>query len=124
MIWLQRLLILCVSGTIFNVWFLRSAMPTAYRGANASSLKEEFIAYGLGEVGFYLIGAIKLLAALGLLIGLFWEKSIRVSAMTVALLMSGAIAMHLKVADPLMRSVPAITLLLLSIGIIQLAKKR
>ncbi len=124
MIWLQRLLILCVSGTIFNVWFLRAAMPTAYRGANASSLKEEFIAYGLGEMGFYLIGAIKLLAALGLLIGLFWEKSIRVSAMTVALLMSGAIAMHLKVADPLMRSVPAITLLLLSIGIIQLAKKR
>lgn len=124
MIWLQRLLILCVSGIIFNVWFLRAAMPTAYRGANASSLKEEFIAYGLGEMGFYLIGAIKLLAALGLLIGLFWEKSIRVSAMTIALLMSGAIAMHLKVADPLMRSVPAITLLLLSIGIIQLAKKR
>ncbi len=65
MIWLYRLLIVLVSGTVFNVWLLRLGNATPYRGGAASTLQEEFLAYGLNDTVFYLIGGVKLLAALG-----------------------------------------------------------
>ena len=73
--------------------------------------KEEFLTYGLSENIFYLIGGIKLLAALALFFGLRFKQTVVPAAQIIAVLMLGAITMHFKVADPFLRSVPALGML-------------
>lgn len=123
MIWIYRLCIVLVSGTIFNVWFFRFNKATAYRGGEASTLKEEFIVYGLEGPMIYLIGGVKLLACALLLLGLRFKALVRPSAITLIILMLGALAMHAKVGDPLMRSLPAALLLGLGSTIFYLDRK-
>ena len=123
MIWIYRLCIVLLSGTIFNVWFFRFNKATAYRGGEASTLKEEFIVYGLEGPMIYLIGGVKLLACVLLLLGLRFKALVRPSAITLIILMLGALAMHAKVGDPLMRSLPAALLLGLGSTIFYLDRK-
>jgi len=123
MIWIYRLCIVLLSGTIFNVWFFRFNKATAYRGGEASTLKEEFIVYGLEGPMIYLIGGVKLLACALLLLGLRFKALVRPSAITLIILMLGALAMHAKVGDPLMRSLPAAILLGLGSTIFYLDRK-
>lgn len=106
-------LVLFVS--IINVWFFRFSKPTPFRGSNASNMKEEFAAYGLSEAMVYMVGALKILAAIGLLVSI-WVPTLAVpSAATMGILMLGAIGMHLKVRDPLSKSLPALIFFLLSL---------
>ena len=63
------------------------------------------------------------MAALALLLGLKFKQTVRPAATLIGVLMLGAIAMHFKVADPLMKSVPAIVMLTMSLGILGLHKK-
>ena len=107
---------------ILNVWFLRFNKSTEYRGGQASSMKEEFKEYGLPEAAVYIIGSLKITSALGLIIGLFISPIVVPSAMLLALLMLGALGMHVKVSDPLKRSVPALIMLALCTAIILLAQ--
>ena len=100
---------------ILNVWFLRSKKPTAYRGGEATSLKEEFAAYGLPGWMFVVIGILKVGSALALLAGIFLPELVKPAAGTMAVLMAGAIGMHLKVKDPAKKSIPAAILLTLSL---------
>lgn len=123
MIWIYRLCIVLLSGTIFNVWFFRFNKATAYRGGEASTLKEEFIVYGLEGPMIYLIGGVKLLACALLLFGLRFKALVRPSAIILIILMLGALAMHAKVGDPLMRSLPAALLLGLGSTIFYLDRK-
>ena len=123
MIWIYRLCIVLLSGTIFNVWFFRFNKATAYRGGEASTLKEEFIVYGLEGPMIYLIGGVKLLACALLLLGLRFKALVRPAAITLIILMLGALAMHAKVGDPLMRSLPAALLLGLGSTIFYLDRK-
>ncbi len=103
---------------IFNVWLVRAQIPTSYRGGDAKSLKEEFSAYGLPGWSFYAVGTLKLLSAALLIVGLWIPSLAFGAAVVMAGLMIGAVAMHLKVKDPLSRSVPALTILVLSIAIV------
>jgi len=103
---------------ILNVWFLRSGKSTSYRGGNASSLKEEFAAYGLPGWMFIVIGILKVGAALALLAGIFLPELVKPAAMLMAALMAGAIVMHLKVKDPAQKSLPAAIMLALSLVLI------
>ena len=80
---------------LINVWLVRSGKATAFRGGASTNLHQEFAAYGLSDAVFYLVGALKLASAASLL----------------AALMLGALAMHLKVKDPLLKSVPALAML-------------
>ncbi|MDG1053092.1 MAG: DoxX family protein [Flavobacteriaceae bacterium] len=123
MIWIYRLFIVLVSGTVFNVWLLNMDQASPYRGSAAPNLKEEFLAYGLSENIFYFIGGIKLLAALALFFGLRIKQTVLPSAQIIAVLMIGAIGMHFKVADPLLRSVPAIGMLAMCLIIVRLHKR-
>ena len=101
--------------SIINVWFFRFNKPTPYRGSGAVNMKEEFLAYGLSEAMVYMIGGLKVLAAIGLVVSI-WVPVLAVpAAATMGLLMLGAIGMHLKVKDPLSRSVPALVFFLLSL---------
>lgn len=112
---------LVVGLGLLNVWLVRARSPTAYRGGQAVSLREEFAAYGLPEAAFHLVGALKIGAGLVLLLGLFVDLPVAIAAAVVAVLMVGALAMHAKAGDPLLRYVPAALMLLMSGAIVVLA---
>ena len=105
---------------ILNVWLLRRDRPTPYRGGGASNMKEEFAAYGLPAWSVWVVGGLKLLCALGLLLGLAVSPLVDPSAMVLGLLMLGAFAMHLKVKDPFPRAVPSLALLAVCVVIVAL----
>lgn len=105
---------------LLNVWLLRALSPTSYRGGAAKTLKEEFASYGLPEALFWIVGALKVGAAVVLIAGIWFALPVNVAAGVVALLMVGAIAMHVKVSDPPMKSMPALLMLAMSVAIILL----
>ena len=111
---------LIVAVGLLNVWLLRSRSATSYRGGQAKSLKEEFDAYGLPSIAFFVVGALKIGAGIALLAGFWIPNMIQPSASIVAVLMVGAIIMHIKVGDPIMKSVPATLMLIMSAGILWL----
>lgn len=104
--------------SIMNVWFFRFNKKTPYRGGDASSMKAEFASYGLSETMVYLIGSLKVLSALSLLISIWVAQLTIPAAALMAILMLGAIFMHFKIKDPLVKSLPAFIFLLLSLLII------
>lgn len=112
---------LVVGLGLLNVWLLRPGSATAYRGGDASTLREEFHAYGLPVAAFYLVGALKVAAGIILVAGLWLDLPVRTAAGVVAALMVGALAMHAKVGDPLKRSVPAALMLVMSGAIVLLS---
>jgi len=109
------LLQIIIALGIFNVWLIRASRTTPYRGKDASSLKTEFSAYGLPEWAFFTIGTLKILSAVGLILGIFIPSLVLPSAILMILLMVGAIAMHIKVHDPIAKSLPASVMLLMSL---------
>ncbi|MGI9244894.1 MAG: DoxX family protein [Verrucomicrobiales bacterium] len=107
-----------ISLGILNVWLLRGKRATPYRGSNASNLKEEFAAYGLPPYAVWVIGTIKVGAAIALLVGIFVPAVAQPAAIVIAVLMASAVAMHAKVKDPLRCYLPATAMLLLSLAVI------
>ncbi len=98
---------------LLNVWVMRPSQGTAYRGGAAQTLRDEFSAYRLPRAMYYLVGALKVGAAAILLAGLWWPLPIRAAAGVVAVLMVGAIGMHISIKDPISKSVPAAIMLVL-----------
>lgn len=98
---------------LLNVWLLRFNKSTAYRGGTAANMLEEFAAYGLPAWSCYLVGFLKVTSAFALLAGLLYPALVLPAAVVVAVLMAGAVAMHLKVGDPIKKSVPALSVLIL-----------
>jgi hypothetical protein len=68
---------------------------------------------------FYLVGGLKVVAGLALIVGIWVPTLVRPAALLVAALMVGAIAMHLKVKDPVRRSLPALAVLAMCTWIAQ-----
>jgi uncharacterized membrane protein YphA (DoxX/SURF4 family) len=99
---------------LINVWVLRNKKSTAYRGKEAKSLKEEFQAYGLPHWMYIAVGTAKLTVAALLIIGFFIPHTVAPAAGILIVLMLGALAMHIKVKDPIKKSVPAFLMLLMS----------
>jgi uncharacterized membrane protein YphA (DoxX/SURF4 family) len=106
-----------VSLVLLNVWLLRFGRSTAFRGGNANSMREEFAVYGLPVWCMYAVGVIKVTAALCLLAGLWFRSLVLPAALVVSALMIAALAMHLKIGDPMKKSMPALSLLGLSAAI-------
>jgi uncharacterized membrane protein YphA (DoxX/SURF4 family) len=102
---------------IFNVWLLRYNKATSYRGGGASNMKEEFRVYGLPAWSVNVVGFLKLVLAVLLLIGIWFPVVVLPAAAGMAILMIGALAMHFKVKDPLMRSLPAFSMLVMSLAV-------
>ncbi len=99
---------------ILNVWFNRFDKDTGYRGGDATNMVEEFEAYGLSEKTMYAVGATKVSLAGLMLAGLRFSRLTQPASAALAALMVGAIGMHVKVKDPLKRSLPAISVFALS----------
>lgn len=121
---IKYLLMAVVSFIVINVWFFRFNKPTIYRGGSAVNMIEEFSAYGLSEPFVYIIGGLKVMAAIGLLIGLYFKKAILPSSLLMAVLMLGAISMHFKINDALIKFFPAALMFTLSLGIILMDRKK
>lgn len=102
---------------LLNVWLLRAGSATSYRGGDARSLKEEFAAYGLPGFFFYLVGALKIGSAALLIAGIWVPELVLPAAAVVAVLMVGALVMHVKVKDPAIKSLPALLMLAMSAGL-------
>ena len=117
----QDVLQLVVGLGLLNVWIVRSGRATAYRGGTATSLREEFAVYGLPSFAFPVVGVLKVGSALVLLAGVWVDLPVRAAAALVAALMVGAVAMHLKVRDPLLRALPATAMLVMNVAIVALA---
>lgn len=99
---------------IFNVWLFRYAKETNWRGGTAKNMKEEFLAYGLPVWFMVLIGFIKVSLATLLVIGIWVPVVTKPAAGILAILMLGAIFMHIKVKDPIKKSLPALCMFILS----------
>jgi uncharacterized membrane protein YphA (DoxX/SURF4 family) len=107
---------------LLNVWLLRRTSATAYRGGDAKNLKDEFAAYGLPEQAFYVVGGLKIVCGALLLVGVMYPPVVLPAAAVVAVLMLGAVAMHLKVRDPVTKYVPAALMLAMSVAICVLSR--
>jgi uncharacterized membrane protein YphA (DoxX/SURF4 family) len=99
---------------IFTVWFHRFNKDTGYRGGNATNMKEEFEEYGLSETTMYAVGAAKVSLATLMLVGHAQPRLTRPASAGLAVLMLGAIGMHIKVGDPVKRYLPALSVFSLS----------
>jgi uncharacterized membrane protein YphA (DoxX/SURF4 family) len=100
---------------LLNVWLLRAQKTTPYRGGNATNMREEFAAYGLPAWFMWAIGLLKVTLAIALIAGFWFNSLTRPAAGILALLMLGAVVMHLRVGDPLKKCLPATSLLLLCV---------
>jgi hypothetical protein len=107
-----------IALSIYNVWIIRPKKSTIWRGGNAKSMSEEFETYGLPDWSMKLVGFLKISLATLLLAGIFASNLIVIGALGIAILMIGAIAMHIKIKDELKKSLPAFTFLVLSLLVI------
>ena len=110
---LTILINLIIALTLLNVWILRLNKKTIYRGGDANSMKEEFDVYGLPLWFMYFIGFSKIMLAFLLIIGIWIYQLNFYSYIILSALMIGAIVMHFKVKDPIIKSIPAISVLML-----------
>lgn len=111
--WIVILIQIIIALGILNVWILRFGKSTAWRGGDAKNMRQEFEVYGLPAWSVGIIGFLKVLLACMLLVGLWTPRLTQPAAIGLGVLMLGAVAMHVKVGDPIKKSLPAFTLLLL-----------
>lgn len=117
---ISTILQVVVALGLLNVWLVRAGSATSYRGGDARSLKEEFAAYGLPDFFFYLVGALKIGSAVMLIAGIWNESLVMPAAAIVAILMVGALVMHVKVKDPAVKSLAAFLMLVMSASLLVL----
>jgi hypothetical protein len=103
-----------IAIAMFDVWLLRYDKPQRARGGDAKMMAEEFEVYGLPAWFRNVIRILKLASGTLMLAGIWYDRSALVAGILLAVLMGGAIAMHVKVRDPLYKSIPATTFFLLS----------
>ena len=108
---LIMILQLIIAIGLINVWLFRFNKATEYRGGDAKTMKEEFIAYGLPIWLMYFVGAMKISIALMLIISFWVEQLLIYNLVALAALMIAAVLMHVKVKDPIKKSYPALSIL-------------
>ncbi len=99
---------------LINVWLVRFHKPTKYRGGGAGNMVDEFAVYGLPKWFMYLVGAGKIIIAVLMIIGFWVPMVIYPASLLLAVLMVGAILMHIKVKDSFIKAVPAILVFLMA----------
>jgi hypothetical protein len=111
-----------VAAGLLNVWLLRFNRATPYRGGSSRSLKDEFASYGLPAWFSYFIGVLKVGSAILLILGIWNVQVVFPVALLVTCLMLGAILMHFKIRDPLIKSLPAFLMLIMVVSIMIIGK--
>ena len=111
----QIILQLAIGLGILNVWLLRFNQKTPYRGGNATNLKDEFKVYGFPSGVVYVVGFIKVAAAIALIAGVFYPALVLPAAGILTVFMIVALLMHLRVKDPFVKSIPAASILVMTL---------
>ena len=109
-----------IAFSIYNVWILRPKKATPWRGGEAKNIMEEFETYGLPKWFMFFVGFSKIVLSTLLLVGIFYSDLAETGAVGIAVLMFGAILMHVKVKDHPKKSFPAFSFLVLSLLVILL----
>ena len=104
---------LVIALGILNVWLVRYKKQTGWRGGDARNMKEEFQVYSLPVWFMGVVGFLKIVFAMLLILGVWLPSVTKPAAIGMAILMLGAVAMHIKVKDALKKSLPALSVLLL-----------
>ena len=104
--------------SVIRVWTINFNKSTPWRGGGARNMKEEFTAYGLPMWMVYFVGILKVIFSIGLIAGLWIPELISFSASGIAIFMFFAFLMHVKIKDPIKKSIPALTFMVLSLLII------
>lgn len=112
---LVQALQIVIAVAVAIVWLVRPNTPSPFRGGSATTIREEFVVYGLPDWSFGAVRAAKLACAALLVVGFAVPSLTPIGAFGMAAFMVGAVAMHVKVRDPLMKSLPAAALLVLSL---------
>lgn len=99
---------LIVGVSILNVWLVQYNKATQWRGGNASTIKEEFAAYGLPSWSLYVIGFLKVTLAIALIAAIWFPVLLKPAALGLAFLLAGSVIMHIKIKDPIKKSFPAL----------------
>ena len=115
---IANILQVIMAGGLINVWLLRFNKHTPFRGGSSKSIIEEFATYALPAWFSYLVGALKISSAILLIAGIWLPQLVLPVSSLVSSLMVGAILMHLKIRDPLIKSLPALLMLILGLSII------
>jgi len=82
------------------------------------NLLEEFQNYGLSKTSMYIVGTIKIITAILLLCGLYFDFLVFPAASVMALFMLAAIYFHLKIQDPFVSIIPSLLMFFLCISLI------
>lgn len=98
---------LVVGFSILNVWLVQNRKATRWRGGDAKTIREEFEVYGLPDASVYVVGTIKVVLAVLLIVGIWIPGLVLPASVGLAVLLAGSVLMHLKVRDPLFKSLPA-----------------
>ena len=108
-----------IAIAMFDVWLFRYDRPQRARGGDAQTMAEEFRVYGLPDWFRNVVRVLKLAAGTLMVVGIWSPQAALVAGMALVILMGGAILMHIKVRDPLYKSIPATTFFVLS-GLVML----
>ena len=103
-----------VAVAMFDVWLFRYNRPQRARGGDAQTMEEEFRVYGLPDWFRSLVRVLKLTAGTLMVVGIWSSQAALAAGIALVILMGGAITMHIKVRDPIYKSIPATTFFVLS----------
>lgn len=103
-----------IALAMLDVWLLRYERPLRARGGDARTMVEEFKVYGLPDWMLPLVRVLKLGAGTLMVVGIWYPVAAAIAGIILVVLMGGAILMHVKVKDPLLKSVPATFFFVLS----------
>ena len=106
---------IAIAFVLLNVWLIRQGKATRWRGGDAKNMREEFATYGLPLWFMHTVMFLKVSLAILLVVSIWIPGLAQITAFGIASLMLGAVSMHVKVKDPLPKSLPAFTLLVLSL---------
>lgn len=120
---IYQTLIAIVSATVLSVWTFRMNSDSIFRGGGASTMLEEFQAYGLTETHMYVVGAFKITAAILLLLGLRFPRLVIPGVLVMTLFMVGAVAMHVRISDGLIPTLPSTIMLTSCVSILVLHRR-
>ena len=114
---------LFVALNILRIWLITNQRASIYRGGDgkAKTLREEFEVYGLPLWSMYVVGILKVAAAIGLIVGIWMPVLVPFAAGGLMVLMLGAITMHIKVRDKVTTYLPALLMFFLSTTILILS---
>ncbi len=115
---ISNILQIVIALGLLNVWILRFNKETSYRGGVAKTLKEEFVVYDLPVWSCYVVGFLKVTSALFLIAGVWFPQVVLPFSILILFLMLSAVTMHVMIRDPIKKALPAVTLLLMSAGIV------